>query len=108
MPGDARNVFTIGAAALTGRPEPTSAPGPAMSLANLPKPSLFSYDGLDLAVEGPNALYGTSFAASFAAGLAATTLSGNVPTEAVRQAWLMQPGALLHVQEWTRSAPGRR
>jgi len=108
MPGDAHNVFTIGAATTAGRAESSSAPGPAMSLGTLPKPSLLSYDGLELAVEGPKTLYGTSFAAAFAAGLAASTLSGDVPAEALRPVWLMQPGSVLRVQQWTRTAPGRR
>jgi hypothetical protein len=108
MPGDAHNVFTIGAATSAGRPEPFSAPGPAMSLGMLPKPSLLSYDGLELAAEGPKTVYGTSFAAAFAAGLAATTLSGDVPVEAVRRAWLMPPGSLLRAQQWTRTGQGRR
>jgi hypothetical protein len=107
MPGDSHQVFTVGAATRSNRPEPFSAPGPAMNLGTLPKPNFLSYDGLEVAVEGPKTVYGTSFSAAFAAGLAATTLSADVPTEALRRIWQMQPGVILRVPDRMPPPPNR-
>lgn len=108
VPGDARLLFTVGAATRDGRREEFSSPGPALGLALLRKPSFLAYDGLELAIEGPKAVYGTSIASGFAAGLAASVLSADAPIESLRRAWMMQPPDVLRVPEVQRSPRTRR
>jgi hypothetical protein len=95
VPGDARAVITVGAADGRGRPEPYSAPGPAADLALLSKPEVLAYDQLGAGVDGE--ARGTSVAASFAAGLAASALSAGAPRTRFLQAMQAQRGGLLKV-----------
>jgi hypothetical protein len=74
MPGDSRSLFTVGALGLQNRMQPFSAYGPPFNLALLVKPTLLSYDSLEVSLLEPKGVPGTSIAASYAAGLAATSL----------------------------------
>ncbi|MBL8798921.1 MAG: hypothetical protein JNM56_33865 [Planctomycetia bacterium] len=78
MPGDSRSLFTVGAVGLQNRMQPFSAYGPPFNLALLVKPTLLSYDSLEVSLLEPKGVPGTSIAASFAAGFAATSLSAGV------------------------------
>jgi hypothetical protein len=69
MPGDAHKVITVGAANLGGRPEPSSVSGPPHNMELLAKPDALAYDVVGQGSQG------TSEAAGFAAGLAASGLS---------------------------------
>jgi hypothetical protein len=77
MPGDAHVVVTVGSAEDDGKPATFSPPGPAFNLPSLPKPDVLVVDRLRL----PSGEYerGTSLAASFAAGLAASAISAGAP-----------------------------
>lgn len=90
MPGDARQVLTVGAADTSDRQRPYSADGPAWNLDLLPKPSVLSYDGLGLGE-------GTGVAAGFAAGLAASLRGENVPVGKFLHEVQAQPGGILRV-----------
>lgn len=97
MPGDAQRVFTVGAANRAGRPEPSSANGPAMNLELLLKPNFLAFDGLEVAADAPKGVYGTSISASFAGGLAASSLSGGIHPEALGRTWFAPADTVLKV-----------
>jgi hypothetical protein len=100
-PGDARQAITVGAADATGKPLPTSAPGPAFGMDLLPKPLILS--PAVGAGEGPAS--GTSLSAGFAAGLAASAMSAGAPTDKFLKMLGTVPGQLLRVPgDW----PARR
>lgn len=75
MPGDARNVITVGAADWKGQPQPWSASGPPAFVELAQKPTVLAHD-LVLADQGP--AYGTSLATAYAAGVAATLKSSGM------------------------------
>jgi hypothetical protein len=79
MPGDSWAVLTIGSAHPTNRPEPASGWGGGPNVQMLMKPDLLAYDQLPLPPEAKGESLGTSAAASFAAGIAASLLSAGAP-----------------------------
>ena len=96
-PADARVLFTVGAADLSGRPLAFSTAGPPYLRELLRKPNILAPDGLVVVPGGSAAIYGSGTAAPLAAGAAATALSaGSAPA-----AWLRvlsaQPGCMLRV-----------
>ena len=93
MPGDARNVITVGAADWTGRPQPWSAAGPPAFVELAKKPSVFAYDHV-LADQGP--AYGTSLATAYAAGVAATLLSSGLTSEELMKYFQQHNGRVLN------------
>jgi hypothetical protein len=95
MPADAERVLTIGAANRLNQVEPYSAGGPPHSLLLLPKPDLLAYD--ELGGEGGLSAYGTSISTSFAAGLAASSLSAGAPKLKFLEAVQHGPGSVLRV-----------
>jgi hypothetical protein len=95
MPADARAVLTVSAADLDGRAQPYSAAGPPHDLELLRKPDVLAYD--TAAPGGAEAAYGTSVAASFAAGLAATAVGAGAPRSAFLQTLEVLPGGVLRV-----------
>jgi hypothetical protein len=95
MPGDAHRVLTVGAADLADKRRPESAGGPPMNVELLAKPNVLAYDEVGLAKAGT--AHGTSLAAGFAAGLAASTLSAGAPHGRFLEAVGVQPGQVLRV-----------
>jgi hypothetical protein len=96
MPADAHHVLSVGAADLAGRPEPYSPEGPALHEELHPKPDLLSFDRLPLR-EASGARPATGLSAAFAAGLAASVISGGTPPAYLRESLLSRPGTLLEV-----------
>jgi hypothetical protein len=92
MPADAGRVIAVGAADSADGVRPSSASGPAFNLALLPKPNVFAYD------EGG----GTAEAASFAAGLAASSWGSRGTLFGVLEALRVRPGSVLRIP-----APGK-
>jgi hypothetical protein len=97
MPADAHRVITIGAADRAGRPQPDSAAGPPHGQELLPKPDLLEYDGVGL--EGVAGAHGASVATAFAAGLAASALSGGAPQLKFLESVQTRPGAVLRAPQ---------
>jgi hypothetical protein len=95
MPGDAHAVVTVGSADDDGRPAGFSPPGPPHNLRLLPKPDVLAADRLRL--PSGETERGTSFAASFAAGLAASALSAGAPPAKFFQAMRAYRGEILRV-----------
>jgi hypothetical protein len=89
VPGDARRVITVGAASAGGNRQPFSAGGPPYNLALLCKPEVLAYD------EG----LGTGQAASFAAGLAATSLTAGASHKKWLEAMGVRSGELLRIPQ---------
>lgn len=83
MPGDSRSLFTVGAVGLQNRMQPFSAYGPPFNLALLVKPTLLSYDSLEVSLLEPKGVPGTSIAAAYAGGLAATSLGAGYAPGAI-------------------------
>ena len=75
IPADARNVISVGAAALKHQPQPYSAFGSPLQMELARRPWLYAYDELELSGSGA---FGTTVANAFAAGTTAALLSGNV------------------------------
>ena len=96
IPADSRQVFTIAAATLNDVPEPYSAAGPPANL-ELFRKNILAYDTLQLGPEGTGGAYGTSVAASFAAGLAAAVMSSGMSQEQMAQYLRRQSGKVLRV-----------
>lgn len=91
MPADARRVISVGAADEKGQRQPYSAGGPPANLELLPKPDVMAPDTLGLA----DAPEGTSAAAGFAAGLAASAMSAGVPASRFLDFTTRYPGDVL-------------
>lgn len=72
LPADARQVISVGAAALDGRPQPESAAGPPAFVDLAARPTIWAYDAVR---QGKGGAWGTSLSAAYAAGIAATLLS---------------------------------
>jgi hypothetical protein len=94
-PADARTVITVGAADLSGRPEPYSTEGPPLNRGLLVKPTVLAYDVIGLGVGGKAAAYGTALATPFAAGLTACRLSAGERPFLVQRACQPPPERLL-------------
>src|SRR5262245_8894248 len=102
VPGEARSVFTIGAAGPDGMPRPysQSGAGPVTELAV--KPDLLAPDALPKLGDRP-AASGTALSASFAAGWAATLRSAGLQPATFPHALRIPPGGLIEVPEsWLR------
>jgi hypothetical protein len=95
MPGDARNVVTVGAAGWDGSPQPFGAAGPPAFVELAKKPTVFAYD-LVVAEKGP--AYGTSLANAFAAGVAASLLSSGMSHDDVLRSLRARQGQVLRVE----------
>jgi hypothetical protein len=97
-PGDARSVITVGAANWQNQPEFYSAGGPLAYAELAAKPTLLAYDRLQLGPPGTaGGAFGSSIAASFAAGTTATLISAGMPPEAVWRYLQEQCGRVLTV-----------
>jgi hypothetical protein len=104
MPADARQVITVGAMDADRKPRAYSATGAPLGLELLRKPDLLTAD--NFAIEGGDARQGTSFAASFAAGTAASLLSAGLPPEHFFKETKAHPGLPLYLPErWTERPP---
>lgn len=94
IPGDARTVLTVSAAAPGGQPAPYATDGPPYDLRLLAKPDLLAYDSVRIAPV-PGALgYDPSVATSFAAGMAATAMSAGMQPAAIVDAIRLRAGKL--------------
>jgi hypothetical protein len=89
-PADAHAVITVGSANPSGRAAAYSGPGPAFNLELLGKPDVLAYDQVEDA-------RGTSLAASFAAGMAASALSAGTPRTVLIQVIHSRPGSVLRL-----------
>lgn len=94
LPGDARSVITVGAADLNGRAQPYSASGAPPFLDLVVKPTVWTYDAMR---QGQGSAWGTSLAASFATGAAATLMSSGLSREQVQELLRTQQGQLFRV-----------
>ncbi len=94
-PADARHVIAVGAVDADGKPRSYSVAGSPFDVELLHKPDLLSYDSF--AVDGGVA--GTEYAASFAAGVAACMLSGQMSPEQFFKDVTSQRGQVLRVPE---------
>jgi hypothetical protein len=100
VPGDARSVYSVGAADESGMPRPYSAAGAGPNTELATKPDLLAPDALPKLADEP-AARGTALAASFAAGWAAALQSGGLRPTVFRQA--VTPGAVIRVPDaWFR------
>ena len=95
----------MGAADLSGKRQPYSAGGAPSNRELLTKPDILAYDELDLGIEDGRGAYGTSLAAPFAAGLAATALSAGIPRAHLTPTLQLQPGRLLSVPTQPQRLP---
>jgi hypothetical protein len=93
-----QTVIGVGAAGLSGDPEPFTTAGAPGTLWNVLKPNVLAFDQLDLAPPGTGSAYGASLSTPFAAGLAASLLSGGSSREALQAYLQKQEGKLLRVQ----------
>jgi hypothetical protein len=89
MPADSRRVIAVGAADPANRIRPSSASGSPFNLSLLPKPDVYAYD------EGG----GTAQAASFAAGLTASSWGSRGTLFGVLEALRVRPGSVLRIPE---------
>ncbi|HMC66477.1 MAG TPA: hypothetical protein VKI65_16195, partial [Gemmataceae bacterium] len=89
VPAEAHRVIAVGAADFSGKPQPANASGPAAGMELLVKPDLLAYDSGG----------GTSIAASFAAGVAASALSGGLPSDHFFQQLRLRRGDLLRIPD---------
>src|SRR5262249_19679035 len=87
VPADSGRAVTVGAADAKNRARPTSAEGPPYNLSLLSKPDVLAYD------EGG----GTSEAAGFAAGLAATSVGVRWSFANLMDRMSRKPGEVLRV-----------
>jgi hypothetical protein len=98
VPCDARQIFTVGAVDLAGKPQPYSAVGPPANLELLDHPLLLTYDALQLGPKDANGgAYGTSISAAFAAGTAACLISAGMTPQDVRSYLHAQRGKVLRI-----------
>jgi len=97
VPADAHAVLAIGAADISGKAEPYSGTGPPANLGLLQRPNALAFDRLRVTFGGGGRAYGTSLAAPFASGTAATMLSAGAPSEYVRQLLEGQAGTYFHL-----------
>lgn len=81
VPADAHAVISVGAVNASRQPQAYSSFGPALDQALRPRPDTFSFDELALGLEPAQAAAGTSVAAAFAAGTAASSLSAGLLPE---------------------------
>ncbi|HJZ90580.1 MAG TPA: hypothetical protein VKE40_06875 [Gemmataceae bacterium] len=102
VPGDARSVFTIGAAGLDGKPRPYSQSGAGSQTELATKPGLLAPDTLPKLGDRPAAT-GTALSASFAAGWAAALRSAGLQPGNFPHALRIPPGGVIEVPEgWFR------
>lgn len=97
VPADARNVIAVGAADRLGRPLPYSAAGAGPMTQLAVKPNLLAPVGLPKFGDHEAAARGTSLAAAFAAGTAATLRGAGVQAGGFPQVLRIPPGGLLVV-----------
>ncbi|HEX5271451.1 MAG TPA: hypothetical protein VFW33_13230, partial [Gemmataceae bacterium] len=96
VPADARQPITVGAADSAGKPLTPTASGSAFGAELLGKPAVLS----PAVGDGAPA---SSLSAGFAAGLAASAISGGAPAEKFLRAMGARPGAALRVPpDWPR------
>jgi subtilisin family serine protease len=95
---DTQTVIGVGAANLSDEPEPWTTAGAPGTLWNVMKPNVLAYDRLQLAPAGSGSAYGASLSTPFAAGVAASLLSGGSNREALQGYLQKQEGKLLRVQ----------
>src|SRR5205823_5713388 len=107
MPADSHAVLTVGAANLTGQPEPYTAAGPALAQELHPKPDLFAYDMLPLDLPDARTSAGTGLATSFAAGAAVSAMSAGAIPASIFHDLHARPGEVLRVPSPRRAAGGK-
>ena len=107
MLADARTVVTVGAAQLSGQPQPFSSAGPPMGLVGFRKPNVLAYDALDVALPGLSKAYGSDLATAFATGQAACLLSVGMTRPQLTRFLLSQNGAVLRCPEIDSEASAR-
>ncbi len=95
MPADARRVVTVGSADENDRRQPDSAGGPPLNQEMASKPDVLAYDAIDQK-------RGTGLAASFAAGMAATTTRPDTTPAGLLKRLRIEPGEVLRVYEGPR------
>jgi hypothetical protein len=108
IPADAHAVISVGALDSSDRPERYSVMGSPSDQELRPRPDAFSFDELTLGVEAAEAAAGTGIAAAFAAGTAASALSGEMRPNSFLCFVPGQPGGLLRIQpplQYFRSNP---
>jgi len=98
LPADSLGVYTVGAADFKGKPLAISSPGPpAFQELGGNDPDLFAYADLRLVTEGRGSAQGSSVAASFAAGWAASLLSACPSPELLHATIRKQSGKVVCV-----------
>ena len=107
MPADPHAVLTVGAANLTGQPEPYTAAGPALAQELHAKPDLFAYDTLPLDLPDARMSAGTGLATSFAAGAAVSALSAGAIPASIFHDLHARPGEVLRVPSPRGAAAGK-
>jgi hypothetical protein len=105
LPADAKGVLTVGAVDLSGKPFPSSAAGPPAFQDLGGKPDLLAYAALQVVPEGSASAYGTSLAASFAAGWAAAVLSSGMSPDHLKEAIRQQGGKVMRIPERKKAVP---
>jgi hypothetical protein len=97
VPGDARQVITVGAANLTGAMQSYSAGGPPDARDLLFKPNVLGYD--DLHFGQVTEAYGSDLAAAFGAGLMASRFSAGVRPRDFLESAHTRPGNVLRAPQ---------
>jgi hypothetical protein len=97
LPAGARELFTVGAAQLSGQPEPRSSVGPPLDRALLLKPNLLGLAAAAPGVAQNQLAADSSAAAAFSAGLTATLLSAGMPAPAWEKMITDHPSVPLRV-----------
>jgi hypothetical protein len=102
MPADSRSILTVGAASLDLKTRLSTSRGAGPATQLLDKPDVWAFDTLPLpGVEPVQSGFGTSAAAGFAGGLAASVRSANGSSRYLMSSLGLQSGHLLELpQEW--------
>jgi hypothetical protein len=101
VPGDAHQVISIGAANAAGQRQPFSAAGTPWNMELFGRPSFLAFD--EVGTAGQGGAFGSSLANGFAAGVAASALSGGGPKARLFESLQVQPGEVLRVPpSWPR------
>jgi len=88
IPAEARGVFAVGAHGANDKVQAYSAEGPPAFADLAPGPQLYERDQLQVVPAGQTAAFGTSLAASYTAGWAASVSSDGFQRE--RMMWFLQ------------------
>ncbi len=97
IPGDGSRFVTVGAAGLSGKPEPFTTVGSPTNRPLQNAIDVFAFDGLELGHAGKSSAAGTSLATSFAAGLAASLISSGGDADHLAERLRRASGELLSI-----------